>query len=130
MSVLNSGHGHVWERPDGVNARCGGPGICAECSRDQAQLLKEALDERERRAAQIAGDRIEYFVVFIGPSGYGSMSVETPAPGIETYEHVLRLQAGISKEFQAPVVILNWRQLRAASRVLAPVPSGIVVAPR
>ena len=30
----NTGHGHVWERPDGVKMRCGGPGICAVCSQD------------------------------------------------------------------------------------------------
>lgn len=33
----NTGHGHVFRRPDGVRARCGGPGICAECSRDAAR---------------------------------------------------------------------------------------------
>lgn len=33
----NSGHGHVVPRPDGVKARCGGPGICAECSREAAR---------------------------------------------------------------------------------------------
>jgi hypothetical protein len=32
----NTGHGHVWERPDGVKARCGGPSMCTECARDQA----------------------------------------------------------------------------------------------
>lgn len=32
----NSGHGHVWERPDGLKAKCDGPGFCAQCSRDQA----------------------------------------------------------------------------------------------
>ncbi|QGJ90136.1 hypothetical protein HWC80_gp076 [Mycobacterium phage Indlulamithi] len=32
------GHGHVVPRPDGMKARCGGPGMCAECSREQAQL--------------------------------------------------------------------------------------------
>ena len=36
----NSGHGHVWRRPDGFLARCGGPGICPECSRDLAQQVK------------------------------------------------------------------------------------------
>lgn len=36
----NTGHGHVWPRPDGVKARCGGPGMCSECSRDQAQFGK------------------------------------------------------------------------------------------
>jgi hypothetical protein len=30
----NVGHGHVFPRPDGRVARCGGPGICRECSRD------------------------------------------------------------------------------------------------
>jgi hypothetical protein len=33
----NTGHGHVHPRPDGVKARCGGPGLCSECSREQAQ---------------------------------------------------------------------------------------------
>jgi hypothetical protein len=32
----NSGHGHVWPRPDGMKARCGGPGLCAECSHDHS----------------------------------------------------------------------------------------------
>ena len=36
----NSGHGHVWERPDGVKARCGGPGICTKCSQDLAAVIK------------------------------------------------------------------------------------------
>jgi hypothetical protein len=34
----NSGHGHVWARPDGVRARCGGPALCAECAKDAARL--------------------------------------------------------------------------------------------
>lgn len=32
----NTGHGHVWPRPDGVKARCGGPAICSQCSREAA----------------------------------------------------------------------------------------------
>ncbi|MBL4833611.1 MAG: hypothetical protein JKY26_06505 [Pseudomonas sp.] len=40
----NSGHGHVYHRPDGERARCGGPGICAQCSKDQAQ--KEAVRQQ------------------------------------------------------------------------------------
>src|SRR5688500_10385336 len=31
----NTGHGHVWPRPDGVQARCGGPGICPVCQSHQ-----------------------------------------------------------------------------------------------
>ena len=34
----NFGHGHVWERPDGMKARCGGPGLCRECSADDLRL--------------------------------------------------------------------------------------------
>jgi ribosomal protein S27AE len=32
----NTGHGHVWPRPDGAKVRCGGPGICPACSMDLA----------------------------------------------------------------------------------------------
>jgi hypothetical protein len=37
----NVGHGHVFPRPDGVKARCGGPGICSECSRDQSRKIQQ-----------------------------------------------------------------------------------------
>lgn len=37
----NTGHGHVWKRPDGMVARCGGPAICKECAADQAQIIPE-----------------------------------------------------------------------------------------
>jgi hypothetical protein len=34
----NIGHGHVRPRPDGMKARCGGPGQCSQCSIEFAQL--------------------------------------------------------------------------------------------
>ena len=34
------GHGHVWPRPDGYKARCGGVGICGECTKDYAAVTK------------------------------------------------------------------------------------------
>lgn len=40
MPNPNAGHGHVFPRPDGVKARCGGPGLCAECSGDLAHSQK------------------------------------------------------------------------------------------
>lgn len=41
----NSGHGHVWKRPDGVRMRCGGPGLCAECARDQTHKVSQLARE-------------------------------------------------------------------------------------
>ena len=40
---LNTGHGHVRPRPDGMKARCGGPVLCPDCARDLAQDGKGVL---------------------------------------------------------------------------------------
>lgn len=34
---LNTGHGHVFPRPDGKKARCGGPKLCNLCAADQVR---------------------------------------------------------------------------------------------
>ena len=53
----NTGHGHVFERPDGMVARCGGPGLYKECSVDQVRLdaqnkqLPGAVGSERLRAA-------------------------------------------------------------------------------
>jgi len=36
---VGCGHGHVYPNPDGIVARCGGPGFCEECKADLAQSL-------------------------------------------------------------------------------------------
>lgn len=41
----NMGHGHVFPRPDGIRMRCGGPGICSECSKDKAALIVQTKVE-------------------------------------------------------------------------------------
>lgn len=41
MVGTNTGHGHVWERPDGTKARCGGPVMCSKCALDAAALKAE-----------------------------------------------------------------------------------------
>lgn len=43
-SLLNSGHGHVWKRPDGAVARCGGPSLCLVCRQQEQTLLQMTLD--------------------------------------------------------------------------------------
>ena len=42
-----SGHGHVWDRPDGVKSRCGGPNVCHVCAHDKAWL--DTLSDSEKR---------------------------------------------------------------------------------
>ena len=61
----NTGHGHVFPRPDTVKARCGGPGICSECSADAMQkdgmksdpltLLTERVEKLEAAALRLRG---------------------------------------------------------------------------
>lgn len=49
----------MFPRPDGVRARCGGPGICAECSRDQVRLdMFERTLVRLRQATDSNGAMI------------------------------------------------------------------------
>lgn len=49
----NTGHGHVWKRPDGVKARCGGPGLCVECSKDQARWQTMKMTDPTHSLAEI-----------------------------------------------------------------------------
>jgi hypothetical protein len=51
----NSGHGHVYPRPDGARARCGGTQLCRQCQADAAR--KDAPVDwpaRFRKAADVA----------------------------------------------------------------------------
>ena len=47
MADLNSGHGWVYRLPGGAKARCGGPGLCSQCSAD---LERFAASGRPRPA--------------------------------------------------------------------------------
>lgn len=46
----NVGHGHVYPRPDGVRARCGGPSICSECAKDAARQKHSMVAISDRLA--------------------------------------------------------------------------------
>lgn len=55
---MNTGHGHVIPRHDGVKARCGGPGICTQCSQELAQLKAKSqklVENDPEKAAEGAG---------------------------------------------------------------------------
>jgi len=44
----NIGHGHVYPRPDGVLARCGGPLSCAECALEKGWKDAQAKDAQDK----------------------------------------------------------------------------------
>ena len=46
----NDGHGPVWARPDGQRARCGGAGMCTQCSKDYSLL--ESARQRVAESAE------------------------------------------------------------------------------
>ncbi|PZX29452.1 hypothetical protein C7416_104457 [Cupriavidus phytorum] len=46
----NKGHGHVVPRPDGLKARCGGPGLCPVCQTEQ-RLDAEFQEMLRKQAA-------------------------------------------------------------------------------
>lgn len=52
-SPTNEGHGHVFERPDGLKAKCGGPKICMDCARDRsAKIVADVKAAEQVRATQ------------------------------------------------------------------------------
>ena len=59
----NTGHGHVYERPDGVKARCGGPPICAHCSKDQLALWAQENNMSPKSKVMFTVDRHEELVI-------------------------------------------------------------------
>ena len=62
----NFGHGHVYPRPDGARARCGGPSICLVCSRDKARKDiednkgQENTSKNREKAIQLVKERFEF----------------------------------------------------------------------
>jgi hypothetical protein len=54
----NTGHGHIWERPDGIKMRCGGPGICKECTQDAKIVALTPASSTEGRVEEIARKKL------------------------------------------------------------------------
>jgi hypothetical protein len=51
-AARNVGHGHVFPRPDGRRARCGGPALCPDCTSDAAK--RDGLAETLRGGLRAA----------------------------------------------------------------------------
>lgn len=83
----NVGHGHVFPRPDGVRARCGGPAMCSECAKDLARKKKQ-----KRSRVAVADALAESARAYAGDVG-----LSRPHPlwdAIEAYEN---MRAGVKR---------------------------------
>lgn len=81
LSNLNSGHGHVRPRPDGIVARCLGPLFCVVCQREEAVLwqmssLPVGVDGRPLELPTF--ERKEYMIEYFGYATYGFANIEAP----------------------------------------------------
>jgi hypothetical protein len=47
------GHGHVTPNADGSKARCGGPGLCNQCSQEFARTHRQPKASHERLYAYV-----------------------------------------------------------------------------
>lgn len=67
----NAGHGYVWERPDGARARCGGPAMCGECTKDFMDMceFKAGLGQALTMAEQRLHDTIQRRMKHVGEQG-------------------------------------------------------------
>ncbi|MFU6251954.1 LysM peptidoglycan-binding domain-containing protein [Pseudomonas aeruginosa] len=93
----NVGHGHVLPHADGVKMRCGGPGLCSECtadaSRARAALAQPSPAQTQpspaptlRAAIDVANDRFEVPVAKWGTDLVG----EEERPEVAEVAFVLR----------------------------------------
>lgn len=59
----NVGHGHVFPRPDGVKARCGGPAMCHVCAADLARKnIQEVVKAGPVPSNETLSELFEYVV--------------------------------------------------------------------
>jgi hypothetical protein len=72
MITRNEGHGHVFPRPDGIRARCGGPGICGVCAADLA---------RQRQARDPEPGPIDVDVAALDPGAFARLLISRGVSG-------------------------------------------------
>jgi DNA-binding CsgD family transcriptional regulator len=70
----NTGHGYVWDRPDGMKAACGGPTQCQQCCHDQAIVMR-TTDDSEAVTDSLSDHQIEILQMIA--KGMNTMEVAT-----------------------------------------------------
>lgn len=99
----NVGHGHVLPRADGVKMRCGGPGLCSECTADAYRARAALAQPSPLQAEQIEGAQGERKLSDLGNELHNlSCSI------VHENEKLAEQIGGIARE------LWNWPQACAA----------------
>lgn len=83
----NTGHGHVWPRPDGYLARCGGPSTCVQCLADRERW---AALSKKAPAKPVKTDKLKFKDL---PLGHAFVYAPGPFRPDGTYVKVMPLSA-------------------------------------
>lgn len=73
-------HGHVVPNPDGSKARCGGPGICTQCSREFADIHPLKPKREVPGAMKIVLDDLVIERIDRTPGGYQLVEAKGAGP--------------------------------------------------
>lgn len=86
---LNTGHGWVRPRPDGVHARCGGPKLCPECAHEERELAGLAQPKPTAELTTVARAMQSIISISVGcavtpaPDGKGFIIAHKDFPPME-----------------------------------------------
>lgn len=86
MDNLNKGHGHVTKRPDGVKARCGGPGFCKVCQ-DEKAALERAASPAESVQSVDTDEFWNYVIAYVKGSGTEGVDLVKYIDGLLVKDH-------------------------------------------
>lgn len=139
------GHGHVFKRPDGAKARCGGPAMCKVCQAEQRLLERFSVlkndpsqpkptivqeDSASQRIAELQAENARLAALVVETNkGYqagagvaarirAAMTEDQHTPGVD-------IPAGLFGKSMAALCIQLQSELRASAEFPKPfIPTG------
>ncbi|EPW8866334.1 hypothetical protein NMF51_09685 [Pseudomonas aeruginosa] len=116
----NVGHGHVFPRADGVKMRCGGPGLCSECTADASRARAALAQPSPAQADEKPGDSILCYGCFakgVGPDHFDEagkcLAAQAEQAEAERPEVVAYRTIGRHEKHQHPHYALNYYKQNA-----------------
>lgn len=99
-----SGHGHVTPNADGSLARCGGPGICDECSAEAARQQPKTVPIHVYESAVKGRQDFRKAFAELREACLKDIAGAGPLTGPTYHEHI-RMALGIPAEGSGPEAI-------------------------